>query len=465
MSDCYPKEEVEYLAMPNNFQAEHSLLGGLMIDNSAFSKVMGLIAVDDFFDKYNQAVFLAITDLAAKKSPIDIVTVEELLKQSDKQRPSIGWFAYVGAMARDTPSSANIVAYAKIVRDYSVRRQGIKAFNEASKKLFDVKEKNIEGVFSGVATENSRLILALNPSVTGGVVHIKKILSDVIDNVQTLFESDGKNTGLVETGWIDFDKAWGGLPKGLVVIGGRPGMGKSTAGQNIVENFAIKESTKGKPVIFFTTEMTPEKLVMRMLSSVGRIDYTKISTGKLDDNDWPRLTAAINYLANSAIYIDGTNNLTTTAYQSKIEQFTRDIGKPELIVVDYLQRMDVPEMRNNRVGLVSEVSRVLTLSAKELQIPVIALAQLNRGLESRPDKRPNMADLRDSGQIEQDADLIGFVYRDEVYNDDSPDKGVAEFITGKARDNEVGTIRLVANLKQSRFENHSSMSYAESDYN
>lgn len=446
-----------------SLQAEQSVLGALMIDNSTWGKINGLINKQDFYCKEHQHIFSIIAELVKNNTPFDIITMSELLEKTGKRSPLGSWLSYVGTLARDTPTAANIDAYAEIVRDYSVIRQAIAACKITEEKLNNPTLKNIEEVLVKSNQENSRLLSVLKPEITGGIVHIKSILNNVIDNVQIMFESDGKNTGLIETGWIDFDKTWGGLPKGLVVIGGRPGMGKSTAAQNIVESFAVKESTKGKPVIFFTTEMTPEKLVMRMISSVGRIDYAKVSTGKLDDDDWPRLTTAINLLADSAVYIDGTNNLTTIAYQSKIESFTRDIGKPGMIVVDYLQRMDVPEMRNNRVGLVSEVSRVLTLSGKELQIPVIALAQLNRGLESRPNKRPNMADLRDSGQIEQDADLIVFVYRDEVYNEDGPDKGIAEFIAGKSRDNETGTIRLVSNLKQSRFENHAN-SYQSSEY-
>ncbi len=241
-------------------------------------------------------------------------------------------------------------------------------------------------------------------------------------------------------------------------------MGKSTFVQNFIEHFAVKKENKGKPIIIFSMDMKPEAWVLRSLSSLSKIDYKKLSTGKLENDDWARLTAAVNLLANTDIYIDGSS-LTVDSFQSKVEVFTKEIGKPSIIVVDYMQQITIPAMKNQPFAVVAEVSRRLKALQKEWKCSLIVLLQLNRNLESRPNKRPMVSDIGGSNQIEQDLEAIYLLYRDEVYNDDSPDKGVAEIIGGKVREGETGTVRLVSNLAQSRFENHASEHYSESDYN
>jgi replicative DNA helicase len=430
-----------------------------MSDNSSLGKISGLISNDDFYQDDYKAIFNAISDLAKEQSAFDVITLCERMSGNSVLQSCLKFLSAVNA----TP--ANIVSYADIVKNYSLRRKTIEISKRAI-ELSSIDNATAKDVLTELISDCGGLLAGFETE-TGGIVHIKKVLASAVENIEAMFESDGKQTGLIETGLLDFDKRFGGVQKGdLTVIAARPGSGKTTLAQNIVENFAIKKENLEKPVIFFTTEMPPEKLVMRMICSLGRLDYSKVSTGKIESaEEWARVTSAVNLLASSSIYIDGTNNLTTVAYQSKIEQFVRDIGKPEMIVVDFIQRMDVPEMRGNRTGMIREITRVLTLSAKDLDISVIALAQLNRNLESRPNKRPMMSDLSESGAIEENAGLIVFIYRDELYNEDSPDKGVAEIIAGKVRYGEIGTVRLVSNLAQSRFENHASEHYSESDYN
>jgi len=432
---------------PHSVEAEQALLGGLMLDNGAWDDIADLVSEDDLYRRDHRLIFTAISQLAALGSPFDVITVSEKL-EGDSALASAGGLAYLGLLAKNTPSAANIKAYAAIVRDHSVARQLIRvgtkvsdsAFNREGRTTAELLDHAEQMVFE-IAEQGAR--------DRRGYASIKDILVKVVDRIDTLFQQDDPITG-VPTGFTDFDDMTSGLQSSdLVIIAGRPSMGKTTFAVNIAENAAIK---KGLPVAIFSMEMPGEQLAMRMMSSLGRIDQHRLRTGKLDDDDWPRLTSAVGILAETRLFIDDTPALTPTDLRARARRLKRehDLG---LIVIDYLQLMQVPGNKENRATEISEISRSLKALAKELQVPVIALSQLNRSLEQRPNKRPVMSDLRESGAIEQDADLIVFIYRDEVYNDDSPDKGTAEIIIGKQRNGPIGTVRLTFLGQFTRFEN------------
>ncbi len=463
MSDNYPFErDYAFDALkvpPNSIQAEQSVLGGLMLDNQAWDSVADKVIESDFYRKDHRQIFRAIEQLAEKQQPFDIITISEALS-SINELETVGGLAYLGLLAKDTPSAANIVSYANIVRDRSVLRQLIhvgtdiadSAFNPEGRETADLLEHAEREVFK-IAEQRQR--------GQGGFMPIKSLLAKAVDRIETLYEQDGNITGAA-TGFTDFDQLTSGLqPSDLIIVAGRPSMGKTTIAMNMAENVAIKGD---KPVAVFSMEMPGDALAMRMMSSLGRIDQNKVRTGKLDDDEWPRLTSAINLLAETKLFIDDTPALSPTEVRSRARRLMREHGQLGLIVLDYLQLMQSPSSGDNRVQQISDISRGLKALAKELQVPVIALSQLNRNLEQRPNKRPVMSDLRESGAIEQDADLIVFVYRDEVYNEDSPDKGIAEIIIGKQRNGPLGTVRLTFLGQYTRFENFAGGSYSDSDY-
>jgi replicative DNA helicase len=326
------------------------------------------------------------------------------------------------------------------------------AFNTEGRETADLLESAERQVFK-IAEQRQR--------GQGGFATIKSLLARAVDKIETLFEQEGSITGAA-TGFTDLDELTSGLqPADLIIVAGRPSMGKTTIAMNMAENIAIKGD---KPVAVFSMEMPGDSLAMRMMSSLGRIDQHKIRTGKLEDDEWPRLTSAINLLAETKLFIDDTAALTPTEVRSRARRLAREHGQLGLIVIDYLQLMQSPSSGDNRVQQISDISRGLKALAKELNVPVVALSQLNRNLEQRPNKRPMMSDLRESGAIEQDADLIVFVYRDEVYNEDSPDKGIAEIIIGKQRNGPLGTVRLTFLGQYTRFENFAGNSYNSGDY-
>ena len=463
MSDNYPFErDYAFDALkvpPNSIQAEQSVLGGLMLDNQAWDSVADKVIESDFYRKDHRQIFRAIEQLAEKQQPFDIITISEALA-SINELENVGGLAYLGLLAKDTPSAANIVSYANIVRDRSVLRQLIhvgtdiadSAFNPEGRETADLLEHAEREVFK-IAEQRQR--------GQGGFMPIKSLLAKAVDRIETLYEQDGNITGAA-TGFTDFDQLTSGLqPSDLIIVAGRPSMGKTTIAMNMAENVAIKGD---KPVAVFSMEMPGDALAMRMMSSLGRIDQNKVRTGKLDDDEWPRLTSAINLLAETKLFIDDTPALSPTEVRSRARRLMREHGQLGLIVLDYLQLMQSPSSGDNRVQQISDISRGLKALAKELQVPVIALSQLNRNLEQRPNKRPVMSDLRESGASEQDADLIVFVYRDEVYNEDSPDKGIAEIIIGKQRNGPLGTVRLTFLGQYTRFENFAGGSYSDSDY-
>lgn len=463
MSEDYyftPDQAVESLKVPpHSIQAEQSVLGGLLLDNQTWDSVADKVTENDFYRRDHRLIFRSIAQLAEKQDPFDVVTLSEVLETTGELQ-DVGGLAYLSMLARDTPSAANIVAYANIVRDRSVLRQLIHVGTEISDSAFTTEGRETADLLEN-AERKVFEIAEQRQRGQGGFNSIKSLLAKAVDKIETLYELDGDITG-ASTGFTDLDEKTSGLqPSDLIIVAGRPSMGKTTIAMNMAENVALKS---GMPVAVFSMEMPGEALAMRMMSSLGRIDQHKVRTGKLDDDDWPRLTSAINLLAETKMFIDDTPALTPTEVRSRARRLTREHGQLGLIVLDYLQLMQSPSSGENRVQQISDISRGLKALAKELNVPVIALSQLNRNLEQRPNKRPVMSDLRESGAIEQDADLIIFVYRDEVYHEDSPDKGIAEVIIGKQRNGPLGTVRLTFLGQYTRFENFAGVYNGPDDY-
>jgi replicative DNA helicase len=453
-------DNVEALKIPPySITAEQSVIGALMLDKQAWDKVADFLIEDDFYRRDHQLIYRAIKILAEKQSPLDVITLSETLEQ-------LGWLeecgglAYLATLAKETPSAANIVAYAEIVREKSVLRQLISsgsdiadlAFYPQGRQTIELIESAEQKVFH-IADQYRRKGTGFSP--------IKPLLAKAIDRIEMLFQKEGHITG-ASTGFNDFDDLTSGMqPSDLVIVAGRPSMGKTTFAMNIAEHVAIKEQV---PVAVFSMEMPGEQLAMRMISSLGRIDQHRVRTGKLEDDEWPRMTSAINILAETKLYIDDTPAMTPTEVRARCRRLARENdGKLGLVVLDYLQLMQSPGSES-RVNEISDISRSLKALAKELNVPVIALSQLNRSLEQRPNKRPIMSDLRESGAIEQDADVIVFIYRDEVYNKDTTDKGTAEIIIAKQRNGPIGTTRLTFLGQYTRFENFIHDPYAGESY-
>jgi len=443
---------------PHSIEAEQAVLGGLMLDKRAWEQIADRITEDDFYRHDHRLIFRSIAHLEAADKPFDVVTLSDELSKTDELEAA-GGLAYLGQLAKDTPSAANIQAYADIVRERSVLRQLIdvgtdiagSAYNpegRESKELLDEAERK---VFT-IAEQGNR---------SGkGFRDIKQLLTKTVEQIDYLFEQDGNISG-VTTGFKDFDEMTTGLQNGdLVIVAGRPSMGKTTFSMNMAENAAIAQ---GIPVAVFSMEMPAESLAMRMISSMGRIDQHRLRTGQLNDEDWPRITSAVSLLSEAKIFVDDTPALSPTDLRARARRLKREHGLG-LIVIDYLQLMTLGGGAENRATEISEISRSLKALAKELEVPVIALSQLNRSLEQRPNKRPVMSDLRESGAIEQDADLIVFIYRDEVYNEDSPDKGTAEIIIGKQRNGPIGTTRLTFLGQFTKFENFSPEMYSSAGF-
>jgi replicative DNA helicase len=444
---------------PNSVQAEQSVLGGLMLDNQTWDTVADKVVEEDFYYRGHKLIFRVIAELADKQMPFDIITISEALRAAG-QLEDAGGFAYLGVIAKDTPSAANIATYASIVRDRSVLRQLIHIGTEIANSAFNPEGQNTAELIESAECAIFKIAEQLQRGQSG-FIPIKTLLAKAVDKIEMLYEQEGTVTGAA-TGFTDLDNLTSGLqPADLVIVAGRPSMGKTTVAMNMAENVAIKT---GLPVAVFSMEMPGDALAMRMMSSLGRIDQNKIRTGKLEDDEWPRLTSAINLLAETKLFIDDTPALNPTEVRARARRLMREHGQIGLVVLDYIQLMQSPSSGDNRVQQISDISRGLKALAKELNVPVIALSQLNRNLEQRPNKRPIMSDLRESGAIEQDADLILFVYRDEVYNEDSPDKGVAELIIGKQRNGPLGTVRLTFLGQYTRFENFAGPAYGGGDY-
>jgi replicative DNA helicase len=432
---------------PHSIEAEQSVLGGLMLDNEAWLQVAERVTEGDFYRRDHNEIYRAIEALADAGKPYDVVTLAEWL-QNQELLDSVGGLQYLAELTENTPSAANIAAYADIVRERSVLRSLVRAGTDIADSGYRTEGRSADELLD--QAERSVFEIAERETRTkGGFRRMKDLLVDALDRIDELFQRDNPITG-VATGFYEIDMMTSGMqPSDLVIVAGRPSMGKTAFAVNIAQNAAVKESL---PVAIFSMEMPSEQLAMRMLSSLGRIDQHKVRTGKLGDDDWPRLTQAVGVLSEINMFIDDTPALSPGELRTRCRRLAREQGLG-LVVVDYLQLMQVHGSSENRATEISEISRSLKALAKELEVPVVALSQLNRSLEQRTDKRPVMSDLRESGAIEQDADVIMFIYRDEVYDEDSPDKGIAEIIIGKQRNGPIGIRKLRFFGEYTTFEN------------
>ncbi|MDX1606419.1 MAG: replicative DNA helicase [Candidatus Competibacterales bacterium] len=441
---------------PHSTDSEQAVLGALLIDNSVWDRIADRLGEHDFYHAAHRVIYSAIRELAERGSPFDIVTLKEWL-DGQQQLETAGGMPYLGMLARDTPSAANVVAYADIVRERAVLRQLVQVASEIANSAYAPEGRSSRELLDE-AEEKVFAIAERGTRLSQGFVGINELLTKAVDRIDELFKAKNPVTGM-PTGWTDFDEKTAGLQRGdLIVIAGRPSMGKTTLAMNIAENVAIQE---GLPVAVFSMEMPGEHLAMRMMSSLGRIDQHRIRTGRLDEDDWPRLTSAITMLNEAPLFIDDSSDLTPSEVRARARRLAREHGKLGLVIVDYIQLMRVPGLNSNRTQEVSEISRSLKGLAKELQVPVIGLSQLNRTLEQRADKRPVMSDLRESGAIEQDADVICFIYRDEVYNIESPHKGIAEIIIGKQRNGPQGVVKLAFLGQYTSFQNLATDDYGD----
>ncbi|HET9699528.1 MAG TPA: replicative DNA helicase [Burkholderiales bacterium] len=435
---------------PHSLEAEQAVLGGLLIDNAAWDRIADSVAEGDFYRHDHRLVFRAISRLINDSKPADVISVAEMLRIGGELE-SAGGIPYLGGLAQNTASSANIRLYAEIVRERAVMRKLAEvgaqiaeaAYAPAGKSMQELLDEAEQRVFQ-IAESGARS--------KQGFVGLQPLLKQVVDRIETLYSLDNPSdvTG-VPTGFVDLDRMTSGLQPGdLIIVAGRPSMGKTAFALNIAEHVALKDK---KPVAVFSMEMGGTQLAMRLLGSVGKLDHHKVRTGRLQDEDWPRLTEALGLLDGAPIHIDETAALNALELRARARRLYRQCGGLGLVVVDYLQLMSASSQGENRATEISEISRSLKALAKELAVPVIALSQLNRSLEQRPNKRPVMSDLRESGAIEQDADVILFIYRDEVYNPDTPDKGKAEIIIGKQRNGPIGKVDLTFLGAFTRFEN------------
>lgn len=433
---------------PHSIEAEQAVLGGLMLDNTAWDRVSDLITENDFYRPEHCLIFRVLTTLSRRNQPFDVITLANELKNL-QELDNIGGEVYLFELARNIPSVTNITAYAEIVRERSILRQLIAICSDTADNAFNPKERSSKDILQ--QTESKIFKIAEQQSRGHGPVDINTLLSKATARIDQLYHSDEQYTGLV-TGFTDLDNMTSGLQKGdLVIVAGRPSMGKTTLAMNIAEYAAIKSQ---KPILIFSMEMPDEALAMRMLSSLGRIDQHKIRTGKLEEEDWPRIASAVSILSEVQLFVDDTPSMTPAEILARSRRLIRSHGEVALIVIDYLQLMQVTGFKENRTGEISEISRHLKAMAKELNVPVLALSQLNRSLEQRSDRRPIMSDLRESGAIEQDADLILFIYRDEVYNENTDKKGIAEVIIAKHRNGPIGKIDLTFLGQFTKFENY-----------
>ncbi|TDR40003.1 primary replicative DNA helicase [Tahibacter aquaticus] len=438
---------------PHSVDAEQAVLGGLMLSPEAWDKVADRLSEDDFYRKDHRVIFRAVAELSNKSMPCDAVTLGEWF-EAQGLADLVGGTAYIVQLANTTPSAANIIAYCDIVREKSVLRQLIDAGTEIASDGFAPDGRSTQEILE---TAEQRVFRIAEAGSRGrqGFVPMRTAVKDAFAILHHRFENRGTVTGM-PTGFTDLDEMTAGLqPSDLIIVAARPAMGKTAFSLNMAEYAAMK--TK-RAVAVFSMEMSASQLAFRLISSVGRINQQHLRNGDIQEEEWPRVTAAITLLSEAKIFIDDTPALSPSELRARCRRLKRehDLG---LIVIDYLQLMQVPGNKENRATEISEISRNLKALAKELNVPVIALSQLNRSLEQRQDKRPVMADLRESGAIEQDADVIMFIYRDDYYNQDSPDKGLAEIIIGKQRSGPTGSVKLTFLGQYTKFENHASDNY------
>ena len=432
---------------PHSIEAEQSVLGGLMLDNNAWDVVSEVCLEQHFYTGGHRMMFRTMQKLIDQGRPIDVVTLSEELDRTGELERA-GGLEYLVDLARNTPSTSNIRAYSEIVRDRALLRQMISVSTEISDSSFFPDGRSADEVLN--EAESKIFQIAENRPNQSGPQSVNPLLKAAVERIDELFSNGDALTGLT-TGFDDLNERTGGLqPSDLIIVAARPSMGKTTFAMNLVENALMGDD---KPVLVFSLEMPAAQLMTRMLSSLGRINQTRVRNGQLEDDDWPKLTAAVNMLKNKPLYIDDQPGISPNEMRTRARRIVREHGEIGMIMVDYLQLMQIKTGKSEgRTAEISEISRSLKALAKEMNCPVVALSQLNRSLEQRPNKRPVNSDLRESGAIEQDADVIMFIYRDEVYNEDSPEKGVAEIIIGKQRNGPIGTTRIAFIGKYTRFE-------------
>ncbi|MEL0047329.1 MAG: replicative DNA helicase [Gammaproteobacteria bacterium] len=430
---------------PHSMEAEQSVLGGLMLDDQSWFDLIEVVTATDFYRTQHQIIFDAMNELAADDAPLDAVTVSERLSSKGLLEKA-GGISYLAELSESTLGASNVLAYGKIVRERSVLRQLIGAANQIADSAFTPDGRDTDTLLE--LAEQSVFQIAENRLKESGPEKVAPLLIKAVEKVEFLHSSKGALTGQA-SGFTDLDRmTTGWQASDLVIVAARPSMGKTAFAVNMVEHAVMT----GGSVLVFSMEMPSEQIVMRMLSSLGRIDQTRLRTGDLKDEDWDRFASAVSQLKDKRLYIDDTAALTPGEVRSRARRVARETGGLDLIMVDYLQLMRTAKDSENRATEISEISRSLKALAKEMKCPVIALSQLNRQLESRPDKRPMNSDLRESGAIEQDADVILFIYRDEVYNENSEDLGIAEIIIGKQRNGPIGKVRLKFTGNLTKFE-------------
>ncbi len=449
--------EARSLTPPHSVEAEQSVLGALLIDGTAWDQVADVVSAEDFYRPDHRLIFEALAELVGAGRPADVVTASEQLERRGRLADA-GGLAYLGTLAHDTPTAANVRAYAGIVREHALLRRLLEAgrhiaasvFNEQGQSARQLVDEAEQLVFQ-IAEQGAR--------GRDGAVRVSALLPPLIDKIDEWHSDPDKLRGLA-TGFTDFDRLTGGLrPGDLVVIAGRPSMGKTTLAVNMAEYAAVNPDIRAS-VAIFSMEMPSEQLLTRMLSSIGHVPLNSIRSGRISDDDWVRITAATSQLSEAKIFIDESAGLTPTELRARARRLKREHGLG-LVVVDYLQLMQVTGSKENRATEIAEISRSLKALAKELELPVIALSQLNRGVEQRTEKKPVMSDLRESGAIEQDSDMILLIYRDEVYDKNTTKKGIAEIDLAKHRNGETGTFLLTFQGQYTRFVNWAPDAYAE----
>ena len=441
----FPAPDDLQSSLPHSVEAEQAVLGGLLQDSSNFDGVMETLSISDFYKSNHRKIFQTMVQLVEQNQPIDVVTVSESLQSEITE---VGGLDYLTDLATNVPSSANVVAYAKIVSERATLRQLISAATEISRASYNPGAMGSDDLLQ--FAEKRVLEIAEDRPKEGGFEDINTLLKKSVGKIDELFRSDQNITGL-PTGIADLDEKTSGWQDGeLIILAARPSMGKTALALNFIESVILHTQ---RTALVFSLEMPADSLMMRMLSSVGRIDQSRIRNGKLTEEDWPKLEMAARKLKDKKLFIDDTAGLTPNEIRARVRRLSREHGEPGVIMIDYLQLMHVGGSSEGRTQEISEISRSMKALAREYSCPVIALSQLNRGVEQRPNKRPMNSDLRESGAIEQDADVILFIYRDEYYNEESKDKGIAELIIGKQRNGEIGTVKAAFVGKFTRFDN------------
>jgi replicative DNA helicase len=436
----------DIFSIPCSIEAEQAILGGIILENDIFDIVDNRVSHDDFYKKGHKLIYSSIKYLLEKNIIVDLITLSEFLKKNN-DLDKVGGKFYLDNLIRNTPGSDNMEIYVKIVKDYSSLRQLIMISKNIIDEALNIRNSDVQEIINNA--EKKILSITKKNKSEYEIDDISKILSSTLRRIEMLFEYNSPVTGL-SSGFKKLDELTSGLHKSdLIIIAGRPSMGKTTLAINIVENIIINNPV---PILIFSMEMSTNQVATRMLSSIGKIDLQKLRTGILNDEDWPKLSYAVSLISGKNLFIDDSGSLSPFEISMKSRKLYKEYKDLGLIIIDYLQLMHVPGMHENRVSEISEISRSLKILAKDLNIPIIALSQLNRSLEQRIDKRPIMSDLRESGSIEQDSDLILFIYRDEIYNKNSSNSNKAEIIISKQRNGPLGIVPLIFSGQYSRFE-------------